>query len=181
MSAVTDTNVDSQSRSNRSKRDRKRGRGQAVEREGLPTPESTPGPDLARNEADERRREAEQATRHGGARAETPLPPTERQEDVEARSKPDITENDNAQDDSDDEPPTEEQVAAVEEVLGARSNDYGRILGLKKERFAYQRQEEFDADVLTSFIKRVTLVHPDYNKHDQSNDAYQRKFDSFPT
>ena len=69
----------------------------------------------------------------------------------------------------------------MEEVLGARRNDHGRILGLKKERFAYQHQAEFDADVLTSFIKCVTLVHPDYNKHDKSNDVYRRKFDSFPT
>jgi hypothetical protein len=186
MSAATDTNVNSlQSRLDGLRPDgKKKGKGRAVVQERMLTPESTPEPDLARNEADERRRkEAEQATSntsHSGARAETPSPPTE-QQDVETRSKPDITEDDDAEDDSDDKPPTEEQVAAVNEVLGARPSDYGRILGLKKERFAYQRQEEFDADVLTSFIKRVTLVHPDYNKHDQSNSAYRRKFDSFPT
>ena len=187
MSAATDTNADSlSSRFDRLKQDEtKKGRGQAVVRERMLTPESTPEPDLARNEADKNRREeTEQATSntsHSGARAETPSPPTEQHEDVETRSKPDINGDDDAQGDSDDKPPTEEQVAAVEEVLGARRNDHGGILGLKKERSAYQGQEEFDADVLTSFIKRVTLVHPDYNKHDKSNDAYRRKFDSFPT
>jgi hypothetical protein len=59
------------------------------------------------------------------------------QEDVETRSKPDITEDDDAQSDSDDKLLTEEQVAAVEEVLGARRNNYSGILGLKKKRSAY--------------------------------------------
>lgn len=184
MSAATDTNVNSlHSRFDGLRRDgTEKGRGQAVLQERMLTPEPTPEPDLARNEADERRRkEAEQATSntsHGGARAETPSPPTEQPKDVETRSKPDVTEDDDAQDDSDDKPPTEEQVAAVKEVLEAKSNDHSRILSLKKERSAYQDQEEFDADVLKSFVKRVTLVHPDYNKHDQSNNAYRRKFDS---
>jgi hypothetical protein len=187
MSAATDTNVNSlQSRLDGLRPDgKKKGKGRAVVQERMLTPESTPEPDLARNEADERRRkEAEQATSntsHSGARAETPSPPTEQQEDVETRSKPDITEDDDAEDDSDDKPPSEEQVAAVKEVIGAKSNDHNRILSLEKEKSAYPDEKDFDADVLKSFIKRVTLVHPDYNKHDQSNDAYRRKFDSFPT
>jgi hypothetical protein len=153
-------------------------------RERMFTPEPTPKPDLARNETDMRRREeAEQAisnTGHAGATAETPSPPTAQQKDVETRSKPDVTEDDNAQGDSADKPPTEEQVAAVQEVLRANSRDHNRILSLKKERSAYQDSGDFNADVLKSFIKRVTLVHPDYNKHDKSNDAYRRKFNSFP-
>ena len=89
MSAATDTNVDSlESRLNRLKSDgTEKGKGRAVVQERMLTPEPTPEPDLARNEADERRRkEAEQATSntsHSGARAETLSPPTEQQEDVE--------------------------------------------------------------------------------------------------
>jgi hypothetical protein len=144
MSAATDTNVDFlRSRLNETQPDGTKGvRGQAVVREPMLTPKPTPGPDLARNEADERRREeAEQAVnnaRHGGARkaVEMPSPQTRQSEEMDNSSKSDFTE-DSDEDDSDDKPPTEEQTAAVKEVLGAKSNDYHRILGLKNERSAY--------------------------------------------
>jgi hypothetical protein len=120
MSATTDTNFNSLQATLKELK----GTGQGVLRERQFTSESTPEPDLDPNVAS--------SINHGDVTAETPSPPTGQQEGVETRSKPDFIE-----DDSDDKPPTEEQVAAVKEVLEANSNNYIRILGLKKEKSAY--------------------------------------------
>ncbi|KKY13238.1 hypothetical protein UCRPC4_g06983 [Phaeomoniella chlamydospora] len=126
---------------------RAQGQGARLEH-GLNTPEPTPGPDQARNEADKRRREAE-LRGPGDGHSEV---------DDDDESEDEVGE------------PTQEQIAAVTRISKIKAEDFDKILGLENQ---YENEIEKKKAVLAAFRELGKLTHPVTNRHNKAGKAFK--------
>jgi hypothetical protein len=136
----------------------KGGKGKAAAgRGGLFTPESTPDPDTARNEADKRRQEeVKQAERDDGREFAT------------TKAQPPEVDEDEAQYDGS----AGEQDDMIKEVLKCGKDDHRKILRVKE---SYDDAYKEESDIIDAVYERGMKVHPKYNKHKDAEKAFRSK------
>jgi hypothetical protein len=144
-----------------------KGKGPATRQNlGIFTPEGTPTPEDARIEADKARQQAELSQAAQGQ------PPT-----VATQSKPsydDESEDGPESENEDSNPPSQEQIDAVQKVLACGQKEYRKILGVND---AYTDPKKEQEDIMNAFRKLGMLTNPDYNKAKKSEEAFRSKFD----
>lgn len=124
--------------------------GRAETQYGQQTPEPSVGPDDARNKADALRRAentADTSQNHN--------------QDEDALDEPDII------------PPTEEQKQAVEAVIKAGRNAR-QVLGIRNKD-EYGSREEEQTEILKAVRKVGMLTHIRYNSHPDAQKAFKSK------
>jgi hypothetical protein len=137
----------------------KRGTGQATRgRRGLLTPDATPEPDVARNEADKARQtNASRGTEVGGGEFAT------------TKDQP----PDPADDDGETERSTGEETRGVQEVPKSSDDEHRKVLGVKE---SYDDPYEEEKAVLDALWDRGMENHPKFNKHKDAEKTFKSKF-----
>ena len=151
---------------------------QAETAQGLPTPESTSGPDTARLEAEKARRETKAAT---SPNAMVPASQSDRDAasvitnsaENPAKSSQFVASTDKSSDGASTEGQrnyTEEQKNAAIRVLKCAPNKYYQILGVKDP----STKEE----IKKAYRRLSLLLHPDKNKYEDAEKAFKRRQNS---
>ena len=134
------------------------GKGKAATgRGGLFTPEATPDPDTARNEADKRRQEETRQTEREDGR-----------EFATTRAQPPEEDEDEAENDGS----AGEQADIIKEVLKYGKDEYRKILRVKE---SYDDAYKEESEILDAVWERGMKVHPKYNKHKDAKKAFRNK------
>ena len=139
----------------------KPGTGKAVQNTGLFTPEGTPEVDDGRIEA-EKGRPAELEAAEVAKKLSESQSPTNNE--PQSSTKTDDSRTD------DDE--TTKQAEILKEVLSCGQDEYHKILGIKED---YDAATEERAAVERAVYDRGIEVHPEYNKDENAENAWNSK------
>jgi hypothetical protein len=129
------------------------------------TPEVSLEPDVARNLADQARRDAEAASSSQTKQSEPQQPDTQ--------SIPIITVGDHGiEGEGEDEEKGGEQADVIKEVLKCGEGEHRKILGVQE---SYESAYEEEKMILDAVWERGTKAHPKYNKHKDAATAFRSK------
>jgi hypothetical protein len=153
---------------------------QAKKPTGLLTPESTPGPDTARLEADKARREAEAKASNEVNPGKPSAPDTAgvmANKEKGPEKMPEMAlpadQSQGGASDKGQKGYTDEQKNAVKRVLKCGPNQYYQILGLKDPSTKEESRK--------AYKQLALLVHPDKNKYEDAEEAFKRRQNSVVT
>ncbi|KKY22688.1 hypothetical protein UCRPC4_g03191 [Phaeomoniella chlamydospora] len=131
----------------------KGGEGKASVGQGrLLTPEPTPGPDDARNAADEKRRQEQQNQGDDGSEFATSKAQYPSSDDDDAGTEQ-----------------TGEPIDVIRDVLKCGKNEHRKILGVKD---SYDDPYKEESDILDAAIERGMDTNPKYNKNKDAETAF---------